>query len=172
LIEERNISSWQKLVQSLPNKPIRNQWKNIGGQLMPEAAVNSLIRNIRSGKIESWDEVHDFYDKKSNAYSTEKFQHAFASLLEILNLSPKKFTKKIFIGLLQQAVASKEWMTKSIYESRAKYYQNPFRQMVYETEQEMEKVIGKLKDNSFIAQQQQEAITFSKQVANIIQQIA
>jgi hypothetical protein len=170
-IEQRNISSWQKLVQSLPATPVRNQWKNIGGQLMPEAAVNSLIRNIRSGKTESWDEVHDFYDKKSNTYTTEKFQHAFASLLEILKLSPTKFSKKIFISLLQQAVATKEWMTKGIYESRAKDYKNPFRQMVYETEQEMEKVIGKLKDNSFIAQQQQAAVAFAKQITNIIHQI-
>ena len=170
-IEQRNISSWQKLIQSLPATPLRNQWKNIGGQLMPEAAVNTLIRNIRSGKIESWDEVHDFYDKKSNAYPTEKFQHAFASLLEVLKLSPKKFSKKIFISLLQQAVATKEWMTKAIYESRAKDYKNPFRQMVYETEQEMEKVIGKLKDNSFIAQQQQEAVAFVKQITIIIQQL-
>jgi len=169
-IEEQQISSWQKLVQSLPNTPVRNRWKNIGGQLMPEKAVNTLIRNIRSGKIESWDEVHDFYDKKSNAYSAEKFQHAFASLLEVLQLSPNKFSKKIFISLLQQAVVTKEWMTKGIYESRAKDYNNPFRQMVYETEQEMEKVIGKLKDNSFIAQKQQEAVAFAKQVTSIIQQ--
>jgi len=169
-IKEQQISSWQKLVQSLPNTPVRNRWKNIGGQLMPEKAVNTLIRNIRSGKIESWDEVHDFYDKKSNAYSAEKFQHAFASLLEVLQLSSKKFSKKIFISLLQQAVVTKEWMTKGIYESRAKDYNNPFRQMVYETEQEMEKVIGKLKDNSFIAQKQQEAVAFAKQVTSIIQQ--
>ena len=171
LIEHRNISSWQKLVQSLPTTPVRNQWKNIGGQLMPEAAVNSIIRSIRSGKIASWDEVHDFYHKKSTVYAAEKKQHAFASLLEILNLSPKKFSKKIFISLLQQAVVTKQWMTKGIYESRAKDYQNPFRQMVYETKQEMEKVIGKLKDNSFIAQQQQETAAFAEQVTAIIQQM-
>ncbi len=170
-IEHQHISSWQKLVQSFPNTPVRNHWKNIGGQLMPETAVATLIRNIRSGKLKSWDEVHDYYDKKSNTYPAEKFQHAFASLLEVLKLSPKKFSKKIFISLLQQAVATKEWMTKGIYESRAKDYQNPFRQMVYETEQEMEKVIGKLKDNSFIAQQQFETFAFAKQITNIIHQI-
>lgn len=168
LIEMKKISSWQKLVQALPTAPVRNQWKNIGGQLMPETAINSLILNIRSGKIGSWDEVHSFYNKKSNTYSIDKVRHAFASLLEILRLTPKKFTKKIFIRLLQQVVETKEWMVKGIYESRAKDYQNPFRQMVYETEQEMEKVVGKLKDNSFIAQQQNEAIAFQKKVAEIL----
>lgn len=168
-IESKKISSWQKLVQALPTEPVRNQWKNIGGQLMPETAVSSLIRSIRSGKIHSWDEIHTFYYKKSSIYSIDKFRHAYASLLEILRLTPGKFTKKIFIGLLHEAVAVKVWMTKSIYESRAKDYQNPYRQMVYETEQEMEKVIGKLKDNSFIAQQQEETIVFQKKVAGILE---
>ncbi len=168
LIDQRNIPSWQKLLQALPATPIRNQWKNIGGQLIPETAVASLVRNIRSGKIISWDEIHAFYNKKSMGYAAEKFQHAFASLLEILKITPKKFTKRIFISLLQQAVATREWMTRGIYESRAKDYKNPFRKMVYETDQEMEKVIGKLKDNSFILKQQEETIAFIKQVEGII----
>ena len=168
LIDQKNIQSWQKLLQSLPGKPSRTTWKNIGGQLMPEGAVKTLIRNIRSAKINSWDEVHDFYNKKSNTYSADKFQHAFASLLEILKLTPKQFTKKAFINLLQEAVATKEWIAKGIYESRAKDYQSPYRKMVYETQQEMEKVIGKLSDNSFINQQKEETINFTKRVNNII----
>ncbi len=164
LIEKRNIPDWQKLIQSLPGTPVRNQWKNIGGQLIPEAAVATLIRSIRSGKITSWDEVHDFYYKKSNAYIADKFQHAFASLLEVLKLSPKRFTKKIFISLLLQAVRTREWMVRGIYDSRAKDYNNPFRKMVYETEKEMEKVIGKLGENSFILQQEAVCSDFKEKV--------
>ncbi len=153
-IERRNILSWKKLVQSLPGSPIRNQWKNIGGQLIPESGVNSLIRSINSGKIDNWDAVHEFYSKKSNDYSADKFQHAFASLLDVLKLSPSKFSKKIFMGLLTQSVKTKEWMVKGMYDSRAKDYSNPFRKMVYDTEKEMEKVTGKLKENSFILEQE------------------
>ncbi len=167
-IERKKIPSWQKLQQLLPASPLRTGWKNIGGQLMPEPAVNTLIRNIRSAKINSWDEVHDFYTKKSNTYTADKFQHAYASLLEILNLTSKQLTKKKFISLLQQALITKEWIANGIYESRAKDYKNPYRLMVYETQQEMEKVIGKLSDNSFINQQKEETILFTKQVNNII----
>ena len=167
-IEHRNIQSWKKLLQSLPGTPSRTAWKNIGGQLMPEASVKTLIRNIRSAKINSWDEVHSFYNKKSSTYTAEKFQHAFASLLEVLKLKPKQFTKKIFFNLLQQAVITKEWIAKGIYDSRAKDYENPYRKMVYETQQEMEKVIGKLSANSFINQQQEETITFHKKVNKIV----
>lgn len=172
LIEHKKISSWQKLVQALSLKPVRSKWKNMGGQLMPESSVQTLIRNIRSGKINDWDEVHAFYTRKSNTYQPEKLQHAWASLLEVLKLTPKGFTKKIFLQLLQQAVISKEWMIKGIYESRAKDYKNPFRRMLYETEKEMEKVIGVLKDNSFIKEQQSSLTIFRDRVNAIIQQFS
>jgi hypothetical protein len=108
--------------------------------------------------------VHAFYYKKSASYHNEKFKHAFASLLETLQLSPSRFSKKLFLGLLQQAVQTKEWMVKGIYNSRAKDYSNPFRQMVYETEKEMEKVIGKLGENSFIRQEQAAFSSFKEKV--------
>ncbi|HWR32990.1 MAG TPA: hypothetical protein VN451_05675, partial [Chitinophagaceae bacterium] len=170
--ERKKITSWQKLVQALPAKPLRSQWKNMGGQLIPASSVQALIRNIRSGKINSWDEVHEFYTGKSNNYHTDKMQHAWASLLEILNLPAKRFTKKLFFRLLQQAAATKDWMVKGIYDSRAKDYSNPFRQMVYETEKEMEKVIGALQDNSFIKKQQAAAKVFREKVNVILQQFS
>jgi hypothetical protein len=44
-------------------------------------------------------------------------------------------------------------MTKGIYESRAKDYYSEFRKMVYDSQKQMDKVIGKLSDNAFINQQ-------------------
>jgi hypothetical protein len=171
-IGKKKISSWQKLLQALPRNPVRNPWKNNGGQLMPEADVHSLIRNIRSEKINSWDEVHLFYNKKSAVYHNEKFRHAFASLLEVLKISPSRFTKKLFLDLLQQAVSTKEWMVKGIYDSRAKDYSNPFRKMVYETEKEMEKVIGALKDNNFIKEQQAALEIYKEQTYAVLRQFS
>ncbi len=153
-INEKKISSWQKLQQSLPARPERNEWKNLGGQLVPATAVKTLINNIRSGKIDSWDAVHDFYELKSSQYSNDKFRHAYAARLEVLDLKPARFTKKIFRQLIEQSVATQQWMEASILDSRAKDYTNPFRKMVYDTEKEMEKVIGALKDNSFIKEHQ------------------
>ena len=149
----------------------REEWKNIGGQLMPAKALLQLIRSIRSGKIGSWDAVHEFYHQKSKSYSDDKLRHAFASLLEVMKISPSKFTRKLFGHLLDEAVLTKEWMVKGIYESRAKDYNSPFRQMLYDTQVEMDKVIGKLKDNSFILQQQQELAQFKLRVRAIKAQL-
>lgn len=167
-IEEKNLSTWDKVTKHLPQKTVRKEWKNIGSQLIPATDVQTLMRNIRSGKIKDWDEVHGFYNTKSHQYKKDKFLHAFSALLEVENLTLKKFSRKEFARLLKKAVDTREWLTWSIYESRAKDYENPFRKMVYETEKEMEKVIGTLKDNSFITQQKKESDAFKTRVTSII----
>jgi hypothetical protein len=85
-------------------------------------------------------------------------------MLEVLKLTPKGLNRKIVASLLQRATRTRESIAKGIYESRAKDYDNPFRKMVYESEKEMEKVLGKLKDNSFIVQQTAELNQFKKRV--------
>ncbi|MBN8675097.1 MAG: DUF4954 family protein [Chitinophagales bacterium] len=162
------IASLQQLLKSLPASPVRQAWVNIGGQMVPVPAFKNLVKSIHTGKINDWDQVHAFYEQQGRKYAKEKTQHAFASMLEILQLAPGRLSKKLFASLLQQAVATKEWMTTAIYESRAKDYRSPYRRMVYETEKEMETVIGKLKDNSFITQQQQELAAFK----NLAEQIS
>ncbi len=166
-IKDNKINSLQQLIRSLPVRLRRGSWMNIGGQLMPSSAVETLLRNIRGGKINSWDEVHAFYLSQGESYQQQKLQHAFASLLEVLEIPVSKFDKKLFADLLKKAVATREWMTRSIHDSRQKDYQNPFRKMVYNSEKEMEKVLGRLQDNSFIRQQKEELAAFKKQVATI-----
>ena len=100
-------------------------------------------------------------------YPDQKLQHAFASLLEILNITPGSFDKNIFKSLLQQSLATREWMVKGIYNSRAKDYHNPFRKMVYETKKEMDKVTGSLDDNSFIKQQVSEMKAYREKVKTL-----
>lgn len=170
-IDNEKIGSFDQLLK-ITGKPVRNEWMNIGSQLVPKPAINTLIRNIHNGKINSWDEVHTFYKESSEQYNQNKRQHAFASMLEILQLNPDGFTQKIFLQLLQQTVATKEWMVKGIYESREKDYASPFRQMAYDSQKEMEKVIGKLKDNAFIRQQQEELVQFKKQITAISKKFA
>lgn len=165
-IEKEKISSLEELLKKV-GKSTRQEWRNLGGQLVPKPLLNALIKNIHQGHVNDWNGVHDFYRKCSQEYPYQKLQHAVASLFEILKLKPEKFSLKLFGELLQQAIAVKEWMVKGIYESRAKDYENEFRQIVYESSKEMEKVIGKLKDNTFITQQQEELKLFKKQVNSI-----
>ena len=110
----------------------------------------------------------DFYKQQGIAYTTDKLNHAYTSLLEILNITPRQFTPALLKQLLQQALATKEWMCKGIYSSRAKDYSNPFRKMVYDTNEEMNRVIGRLEDNSFIQQELGELDAMKKLVKSML----
>jgi hypothetical protein len=163
-IRRQNIKSFAQLVRSLPASPKRNQWINVGGQLMPSTVVKKLIRDAESGAITSWDGIHDVYQQQQERYPKEKFQHAWASLVESENINTATFSVKLFAKLLDQVLITQEWMAEGIYASRAKDYMNPFRKMVYDTEKEMEQVMGKLKDNSFIRQQATETKQFNEKI--------
>lgn len=170
-IQRNKFGSFEELKKSLSAKVQRSQWLNIGGQLIQEQDVKKFIHQIKSGKINGWYGVHDFYVQQGELYDANKLSHAYTSLLEILNITPRQFTPALLKQLLQQATATRTWMCKGIYDSRAKDYSNPFRKMVYETNEEMNKVIGKLEDNSFIQQQIAVLDELKKQVRSIAKKL-
>lgn len=170
-IQKNKLAGFDELKKSLSAKIQRSEWLNIGGQLIQQSAVQKLQYNILNNKIKSWQEVHEFYSVQSVNYLTDKTNHAYTALLEILNITPRQFTADLFRQLLQQAVATREWMCKGIYESRAKDYTNPFRKMVYDTNLEMNKVLGRIEDNTFIQQQMGQLDEMKKQVKSIIRKL-
>lgn len=157
--------------KSLSAKIYRSQWGNIGGQLIQQTEIDKLKKNIKSNVIKGWSGVHDFYQHQSNVYAQDKLSHAYTALLEILSITPRQFTASLFTQLLQEALATKTWMTNGIYASRAKDYSNAFKKMVYDTTEEMNEVMGSLEDNSFIQQQFAQLDTIKKQVRSITKKI-
>ena len=162
---------FEELKKTLSAKIQRSDWLNIGGQLIQRTEVEKLKRNIKSGKVKSWEDLHNFYRQEGQTYATDKLNHAYTSLLEILNITPRQFTPALFKQLLKQAVDTKEWICKGIFDSRAKDYGNPFRKMVYDTNEEMNKVIGRLEDNSFIQDQLKELDELKKLVKSIMRKL-
>jgi hypothetical protein len=168
-LKEKQFATFDEFKKSIPVKISRAEWKNIGGQLIPAADVERLKNKIKEGKINSWNDVHDFYRHAGNEYEKHKLIHAFSSLLENENITSKQFTPEFFISLLKKSVNTKTWMSKGIYESRAKDYNNPFRKMVYENQDEMNAVVGKIEDNHFIQDQFKELEEFKKTVKGLVQ---
>ncbi len=167
LIQENELADIGALQQQLGGQFNRDEWLNIGGQLMPVADVNNLRKKIREGKIKSWDQVHASYEDQGRKYPLQKRKHALASLAELKQLSLKKLDKHQLSSLLDEALALKEWMAGNIYQSRAKDYRNPYRKLVYTTQEEMDKVMGRLEDNSFIKEQEEAFSQFSEQIEKL-----
>jgi hypothetical protein len=164
----RNISD---AALSLPWNAKRNEWLNIGGQLIAKDQVDKMKAAIRNGKIEDWDKLHEFYVAQGESYADQKFRHAFASLVEIAGIKKKDFTPTFLSSLIKESVATRTWIVDGIFQSREKDYTNPFRQMVFENEAEMQKVVGKLDDNSFISMKREELEEIKKDAAKLLRQI-
>jgi len=142
--------SLKKARNNWPVKPAMVSFQNVGGQLMPASEVKKLVAQVEKGKIKNWKGVHDFYQEAGQQYGAWRTEHALAALetitgIRIAQLSETEFAHwaKIYLSLRSNICGAIEL-------SRSKDYSNPFRKMVYETEQEMDKVLGKLSDNAFI----------------------
>ncbi len=171
LIKEQKITSIEMLKEVLPQKFSRNTWLNVGGQLIPTADVELIKKKVRDEKIKSWTNLHNTYSEYGLKYPQQKMMHALASLTEITGITIKKITTGELSVLLNETLATKEWIAKSIYESRAKDYNNPYRQMLYDTKEEMTSVVGSLEENSFINNQQQELKAFKTKIKLLKQKL-
>lgn len=167
-MERNSLSKLEDIAAHLPKALKRRQWLNVGGQLLPKTSLDRLMQKIHNGKVANWEGVHAFYRKEDWDYVENRCQHALASLQEILGMKIKDLDKAVLTNLFQQSVATKEWMAKGIYDSRAKDYESPFRQMVYDTNAEMEAVMGKFSDNSFIKQETAALKVFKAKVERLI----
>ena len=99
-IIKNKISDFDSLKKLLPSKISRSEWLNTGGQLIMKTGVENLKRSIKTNKIKNWDEVHRFYVTNGEAYEKDKLEHAYTSLLEILNITSKQFTPAVLKTVL------------------------------------------------------------------------
>ena len=146
----------------------RQEWMNIGGQLVPSSSLVVLLEEIKSRKLNSWDAVHLAYKGIADATPDHLFQHAVAALLEIEHISLEDLTATKLSSLFRGHLATNEKVFQSIVQSREKDMTNPFRKMVYANEKEMEAVLGKMADNSFVREKDMERKELSTRIENIL----
>jgi hypothetical protein len=166
-IEISQHHAGEKIIALFSGLSGRNEWANIGGQLMPVATVEDLKTDIRNKTIDSWDHLHAAYSETGNAYPQQKLQHALNALLEIENIKSEQVSLDRIIAWMDIAIALKTSIVSRITESRKKDYTNPFRKMMYGSDEEMDKVLGAFESNSFVQQQQQSLQDFCKKVETI-----
>ncbi|HVP12239.1 MAG TPA: DUF4954 family protein [Phycisphaerae bacterium] len=165
---ESNISNLAALRQRL-GPPQRGQWVNLGGQLMCREDVQALRNKIVSGELNSWDAVHDEYRRLWEKYPEDKARHALASLLEINEIPIERLDRETWFSFLDRAVVIRKDMAEKTAASRAKDYTAPFRQITFESREEMDAVLGTIEDNDFIKQTRAEAETFSRNIEGLKQ---
>lgn len=146
----------------------REEWVNIGGQLVPSSSIAVLLEDIKSNKLNSWEAVHLAYKRLADSSPEHLFQHALASLLEIEQVSLADLTATKLSSLFKGYLATNEKVFQGIVQSREKDMSNPFRKMVYANEKEMEAVLGKMTDNSFVREKDRERKELSLRIESIL----
>jgi hypothetical protein len=134
----------------LAGEKIKGPWVNAGGQLMREVDSTALKGAIRSGEIDSWEEVHSRYQSIGENYQKHKTQHALQVMVAELGIQAEEFDRKIFEEILNSSLSFRSWISEQVYVSRKKDYDNKFRNMVYADLKERDLVLGSLEGNEFI----------------------
>ena len=152
-LTQNGLKNLHTKIKSIKTTGAAIEWSNIGGQLIPTKSVQSMLQQIKTDKLTSWDEVHQYYQTETDKYLAKKNLHALHCLEYIQGEAISGLSAKKINAWLDRYLEIKEEITGKIKSSREKDYSNPFRKMVYENEMEMNAIVGDLNDNSFIEQQ-------------------
>jgi NDP-sugar pyrophosphorylase family protein len=164
----KNLMSYLNTAQNVTlksmNKKMKDErhkeWSNLGGQLILKQDVDNLRKDIGSGKLKTWKEIHNRYDELWMKYKTDKQKHAYATLCELYgteNISASDWTKAI-----EKTVRIQKFVSDQVYTSRKKDYDNPFKMTTFRNKDEMTAALGTVDENSFIIQVRQETEEFIK----------
>jgi hypothetical protein len=157
------------LNSTLSNATAIQKWDNMGGQIIPAGIVAEIKSNIQSGSISRWFQVHEIYEKQATLYLDQKFENALNGMIQIID---QPINHPIFIEKwLQKAIRMSEFLTDGIENSRAKDFKDPFRLAMFGNEKEMEKVIGSIHENEFIAEAKLKSENFKQQLQGLIADI-
>jgi hypothetical protein len=141
------------------------KWLNLGGQLVPEQDLDNLRADIGSGKLASWESVHDRYDELWESYILEKQKHSYATLC--LLYETDELTAEIWDAALLASARIQEYVCDQVYLSRKKDYENPFRIMIYRNSDEMNAIMGDIDSNDFIMQVREETALYRELVKDL-----
>lgn len=147
--ERNEVTGIDDLVR-LARKSVRSSWINVGGQLMRQPDLNQLKSDVKDLTLQSWDDIHQRYQTLGNDYPKQKLVHALASVMEVKDIASDQVTAKDIREWIRESISVSEWIYRQVESSRTKDYKNPFRTMVYDNKKEMDHVIGRLSEDSFI----------------------
>lgn len=135
-------------ILSLDSEGIDRCWMNVGGQIFKCSFIEDLKRRIKSKELDCWDDIHAAYRSQDRCYATDKARYAKYALSQIIG---HELSIEMLLLLGKEGAVITEMVKDRVYQSRLKDYNDPYRKMVYDNDEEMEAVIGKLSDNDFIA---------------------
>ncbi len=160
-MRDTGCMSLKNLLTSLGDV-VRRKWTNLGGQLMTRESYEKVIAGIEDKSIASWDSVHEAYKANAETYPLEKACHALSALASLHETDAASLTTTLCDDWIDFGISLQEKILARTKESRSKDYQNEFRKMMYDSDEEMTAVLGNLNDNMFIKTLENETEEFTR----------
>ena len=154
-------------MKEISELPLFTKWVNVGGQIIPEEKVYELFDKVKDGTIDSWQEIHSFYDECQKKYLDYKAAYS-VHLLELL-YSKKicEFSCCIFADIKNDVTLVSNEMYDSALDSRKKDYEDFFRKITFKSDDEMKCVLGTLADNEFLQDLKLKTEEFDSQLKSL-----
>lgn len=150
----------------------RQTWYNVGGQLVPEDNLDVLRQRIRDCEFDTWEQLHEAYHEMNEAYIPKEAAFALSCLAELYEVDQQKLEEAPWKAWVTTAIGIQQDIARATQESRGKDYHNPFRTMTFESEAEMNAVLGELADNSFIQQIEKETLQFEEKAQAFVRTLS
>ena len=129
--------------------PEANDWENLGGQLVPAYKAEALRKNIREGKLTSWQNIHAEYARLYTEYPLDKAHNALAVLRFLRGGFP---APDAWNALLDETHTICDYIDKQVYITKRKDYTDHFRNITFQSKAERDAVTGRLDANVCIMQ--------------------
>ncbi|MDR0305559.1 MAG: DUF4954 family protein [Chitinispirillales bacterium] len=123
------------------------EWLNCGSMVITDTALSGIIQLIKEKSVKTWTDIHSLFDSFSSSYKTIKTCHALHSLAKLEGMTLKELREDIFWSFLQTVSQDCRTIGQLTLSSRAKDFNDPFRAIVYQSEDEMRCVLGSIEDS-------------------------
>ncbi len=152
---KKNKKTFSDLKKLEINNDFSFAWENIGGQLIPEYRLEKIKENIKSEKVNSWNEIHRMYEDAYSQYEEDLSKNAYAVICKIKDI--KSFDKQTWNEFLNDAINIRDYIEAQIFYTKNKDYNNHFRDITYRNNDERNAVIGKVEDNALIQESKEDS---------------
>ncbi len=169
ILEPGENAGLKALLKQVKASNREKRWINLGGQLVSGSDVHDLKKGIKNGSFKNWEDVHLFYHQLWRQYPEQKRVHACHVLL--CYYQTKKMTNELLNSAFTEADGIQQLVYSRVIESRKKDFSSPFRKMTFDTEAEMDAVVGVLEKDAFFEAMRNETARFSESVRLALKQV-
>lgn len=162
-------SSVKDIAEKIKEIPLYTEWQNAGGQIIPSEKIEALFIKIKEKTINTWDEVHSYYNEIQEHYIEYSARYALYILELLYSCRIEEFSKEIFCDIKNDVCNMADHMYSASFESREKDFTDYFRCMPYSSKEEMTAVLGSLKNNDFLKELKTDTDRFKKDIKSFFE---